>query len=114
MSYSSRDRDKKVESSIPNWVVYVLLGSVTFLIVNSIHSALLTLLVSGAVMLFIWSYMSKPVAEIQPMKEENRDQMNLFTKNKINRHTFNKNTETNPQRKRFLRSIDDIDIDNAA
>ena len=56
--------------------------------------------------------MSKPVAEIQPMKEENRDQMSLFTKNKINRHTFNKNTETNPQRKRFLRSIDDID--NAA
>ena len=60
----------KVESSIPNWVVYALLGTVTFLIVNSIHAALLTLLVSGAVMLFIWSYMSKPIAEIQPPKEE--------------------------------------------
>ena len=60
----------KVESSIPNWVVYALLGTVTFLIVNSIHAALLTLLVSGAVMLFIWSYMSKPLAEIQTPKEE--------------------------------------------
>ena len=104
---------KKVESSIPNWVVYALLGTVTFLIVNQIHAALLTLLVSGAVMLFIWSYMSKPIAEIQPPKEEHhRDQMNLFTKNKIDRTTFNKYTETNPQRKRYLRSIDDVD--NAA
>ena len=100
------------------WIISLTILNVSaffsplLLIVNSIHSALLTLLVSGAVMLFIWSYMSKPVAEIQPMKEENRDQMSLFTKNKINRHTFNKNTETNPQRKRFLRSIDDID--NAA
>ena len=110
MSYSSRDRDKKVESSIPNWVVYALLGAVTFLIVNSIHTALLTFIVSGAVMLFIWSYMSKPVAEIQPMKDESdNNQMSLFTKNKINRHSFNKNTETNPQRKRFLRSIDEVD-----
>tara|TARA_B100001250_G_scaffold330909_1_gene295886 strand:+ start:203 stop:514 length:312 start_codon:yes stop_codon:yes gene_type:complete len=97
----------KVESSIPNWVVYALLGAVTFLIVNSIHTALLTLLVSGGLMLFIWSYLSKPIAEIQPMKEET-----IFDKNKINRSTFNKVTETNPQRKRYLRTIDDID--NAA
>tara|TARA_E500000305_G_scaffold30640_1_gene23298 strand:+ start:5728 stop:6039 length:312 start_codon:yes stop_codon:yes gene_type:complete len=97
----------KVESSIPNWVVYALIGTVTFLIVNTIHAALLTLLVSGAVMLFIWSYMSKPIAEIQPPKEET-----IFDKNKIDRSTFNKVTETNPQRKRYLRSIDDID--NAA
>ena len=107
MSYSSRDRDKKVESSIPNWVVYALLGAVTFLIVNSIHTALLTLLVSGAVMLFIWSYMSKPIAEIQPPKEEN-----IFTKNEINRNTWNNPSEPNAQRRRYLRSIDDID--NAA
>ena len=97
----------KVESSIPNWVVYALLGTVTFLIVNSIHAALLTLLVSGAVMLFIWSYMSKPIAEIQHTKEET-----IFDKNKIDRNNFNKVTETNPQRKRYLRSIDDVD--NAA
>ena len=97
----------KVESSIPNWVVYALLGTVTFLIVNQIHAALLTLLVSGAVMLFIWSYMSKPIAEIQPPKEET-----IFDKNRIDRSTWNNPSEPNPQRRRYLRSIDDID--NAA
>ncbi len=98
---------KKVESSIPNWVVYALLGSVTFLIVNSIHAALLTFIVSGAVMLFIWSYLSKPIAEIQPPKEET-----IFDKNRIDRNTWNNPSEPNPQRRRYLRSIDDID--NAA
>ena len=97
----------KVESSIPNWVVYALLVTVTFLIVNQIHAALLTLLVSGAVMLFIWSYMSKPIAEIQPPKEET-----IFDKNRIDRNTWNNPSEPNPQRRRYLRSIDDID--NAA
>ena len=106
-------KDKKIESSIPNWFVYALIGAVTFLIANTIHAAALTLVVSGVMMLFVWSYMSKPIAEIQPPKEEHhRDQMNLFTKNKIDRTTFNKYTETNPQRKRYLRSIDDVD--NAA
>ena len=94
----------KVESSIPNWVVYALLGAVTFLIVNSIHTALLTLLVSGAVMIFIWSYLSKPIAEIQPPKEET-----IFDKNKIDRATWNNPSEPNAQRKRYLRSIDDVD-----
>ena len=98
---------KKVESSIPNWVVYALLGSVTFLIVNSIHAALLTFIVSGAVMLFIWSYLSKPIAEIQPPREET-----IFDKNRIDRNTWNNPSEPNPQRRRYLRSIDDID--NAA
>ena len=97
-------KDKKIESSIPNWVVYALLGSVTFLIVNSIHTALLTLLVSGAVMIFIWSYLSKPIAEIQPPKEET-----IFDKNKIDRATWNNPSEPNAQRKRYLRSIDDVD-----
>tara|TARA_R100000655_G_scaffold46279_1_gene83202 strand:+ start:160 stop:495 length:336 start_codon:yes stop_codon:yes gene_type:complete len=110
---SDSSKDKKIESSIPNWVVYALLGAVTFLIVKSIHTALLTLLVSGGVMLFIWSYLSKPVAEIQPSRDvDDSNQMNIFHKNKINRNTFNKVTETNPQRKRYLRSIDDVD--NAA
>ncbi len=104
MSNPSRYQGEKVESSIPNWVVYALLGSVTFLIVNSIHTALLTLLVSGAVMLFIWSYMSKPIAEIQPPKEET-----IFDKNKIDRATWNNPSEPNAQRKRYLRSIDDVD-----
>ena len=113
MSNSSRHQGDKVESTIPNWFVYALIATVTFLIVNAIHAALLTLIVSGAVMLFIWSYLSKPIAEIQQSKEDiDSNQMNLFHKNKITRNSFNRNTETNPQRKRYLRSIDDID--NAA
>ena len=104
MSNPSRYQGEKVESTIPNWVVYILLGSVTFLIVNSIHSALLMLLVSGAVMLFIWSYLSKPIAEIQPLKEES-----IFDKNKIDKTTWNNPSEPNAQRKRYLRSIDDVD-----
>ena len=98
---------KKVESSIPNWVVYALLGAVTFLIVSSINAALLTFICSGVVMLFVWSYMSKPIAEIQPPKEET-----IFDKNRIDRNTWNNPSEPNPQRRRYLRSIDDID--NAA
>ncbi len=98
---------REVESSIPNWVVYALLGTVTFLLVNSIHTALLTLLVSGATMLFIWSYLSKPIAEIQPPKEET-----IFDKNRINKDTWRNPSEPNAQRRRYLRSIDDID--NAA
>ena len=105
---------KKVESSIPNWVVYALLSTVSLLIATSVHRGIVIFTAAGITTLFVLSYLSKPVAEIQPMKEENRGQTSLFTKNKINRHSFNKNTETNPQRKRFLRSIDDIDIDNAA
>ncbi len=98
---------REVESSIPNWVVYALLGTVTFLLVNSIHTALLTLLVSGATMLFIWSYLSKPIAEIQPPKEET-----IFDKNRVNKDTWRNPSEPNAQRRRYLRSIDDID--NAA
>ena len=97
-------KDRKIESSIPNWVVYALIGAVTFLIANTIHAAALTLLVSGVMMLFVWSYMSKPVAEIQTPKEET-----IFDKNKINRHTWNNPSEPNAQRRRYLRSIDDID-----
>ena len=55
-------------------------------------------------MLFIWSYLSKPIAEIQPLKEES-----IFDKNKIDKTTWNNPSEPNAQRKRYLRSIDDVD-----
>jgi len=93
--------ETEVDSSIPNWFVYFLLGTVTFLIVNSIHTALLTLLAAGAVMLFIWSYLSKPIAEIKYIKEET-----IFEKNKIGRDTWNNPSEPNAQRKRYLKSLD--------
>ena len=94
----------KVESSIPNWVVYALLSAVSLLIATSVHGALVFFTAAGILTLFVLSYMSKPIAEIQPPKEKT-----IFDKNKINRNTFNQNTETNPQRKRYLRSINDVD-----
>ena len=97
-----RHRVEKVESTIPSWVVYALLGTVAFIIATSIHSAILTLFVSGTVILFIWSYLSKPVADIQPQKEES-----LFEKNIIDKKTWQNPSEPHAQRKRYLKSIDD-------
>ena len=107
MSNSSRDRDKKVESSIPNWVVYVLLSIVSLLVASSVHGGILVLTGFGIVTLFSLSYLSKPVADIQPTREKN-----IFEKNQINRNTWKNPSEPNAQRRRYLRSIDDID--NAA
>lgn len=97
----------KVESSITNWVVYALLSTVSLLIATSVHRGIVIFTAAGITTLFVLSYMSKPVAEIRTPKQET-----IFDKNKINRITFNQNAETNPQRKRYLRSIDDLD--NAA
>ena len=104
MSYSPLDRDKKVESTIPNWVVYVLLSIVSLLIASSVHGGILVLTGLGIVTLFTLSYLSKPVAEIQTTREKN-----IFEKNQINRNTWKNPSEPNAQRRRYLRSIDDID-----
>ena len=104
MSYSPLDRDKKVESTIPNWVVYVLLSIVSLLVASSVHGGILVLTGLGIVALFSLSYLSKPVADIQPAKEKS-----IFEKNQINRNTWNNPSEPNAQRRRYLRSIDDID-----
>lgn len=94
---------EKVESSIPNWVVYALLGTVSLLIVKSIHGAAVTFAASGIVMLFVWTYMSKPVADIQPSREDDSsNQLNAFHK----RHKIGKkysSTNASPQRRRYLK-----------
>ena len=104
MSYSPLDRDKKVESTIPNWVVYVLLSIVSLLVASSVHGGILVLTGLGIVTLFTLSYLSKPVAEIQTTREKN-----IFEKNQINRNTWKNPSEPNAQRRRYLRSIDEID-----
>ena len=104
MSYSPLDRDKKVESTIPNWVVYVLLSIVSLLVASSVHGGILVLTGLGIVTLFTLSYLSKPVADIQTTREKN-----VFEKNQINRNTWKNPSEPNAQRRRYLRSIDDID-----
>ena len=104
MSNRSRTRSEAVESTIPNWVVYALLSIVSLLVASSVHGGILVLTGLGIVTLFTLSYLSKPIADIQPAKEKN-----IFEKNQINRNTWNNPSEPNAQRRRYLRSIDDID-----
>ena len=104
MSNLSRSRSQTVESTIPNWVVYGLLSIVSLLVASSVHGGILVLTGLGIVTLFSLSYLSKPVADIQPVKEKN-----IFDKNQINRNTWNNPSDPNAQRRRYLRSIDDID-----
>ena len=104
MSNHSRSRSEAVESTIPNWVVYVLLSIVSLLVASSVHGGILVLTGLGIVTLFTLSYLSKPVAEIQATREKN-----IFEKNQINRNTWKNPSEPNAQRRRYLRSIDDID-----
>ena len=104
MSNSSRYQDEKAESSIPNWVLYVLLALTSLVIASTIHGSIAMIAGIGIVALFALIYISKPIAEIQPQKEET-----IFDKNKIDRTTWNNPSEPNPQRRRYLRSIDDID-----
>ena len=104
MSNRSNSRSEAVESTIPNWVVYVLLSIVSLLIASSVHGGILVLTGLGIVTLFTLSYLSKPVADIQTIREKN-----IFEKNHINRNTWKNPSEPNAQRRRYLRSIDDID-----
>jgi len=101
MSNRSRPKGEKLESSIPNWVGYVLLSFISLLIANFLHGTVVAVTATGILMLFILSYLSKPVADIQPIKEEN-----IFDRNKINKSTWKNPSEPNAQRRRYLRSID--------
>ena len=95
---------EKIESSTPNWVVYALLSIISLIIATLVHGSVLFLTASGIVMLFFLSYISKPVADIQPLKEKN-----IFENNKIERRTWNNPSEPNPQRKRYLKTINKED-----
>ena len=69
---------KKVDSSIPNWTVFSLCF-ITTLVVVSLIQAYLPLLVSALAMLFVWSQMTKPVAEIKTKAtKDDSNQLNLF------------------------------------
>tara|TARA_B100001113_G_C20663580_1_gene428896 strand:- start:209 stop:544 length:336 start_codon:yes stop_codon:yes gene_type:complete len=69
---------KKVDSSVPRWTVFSLCF-ITTLVVVSLIKAYLPLLVSALAMLFIWSQMTKPVAEIETKAtNDDSNQLNLF------------------------------------
>ena len=102
---SDSSNGKKLDSSIPNWLVYALTGTVTFLIANySVHGLLLFFAASSIICLFILSYLSKPVADIQHVKEKS-----IFDKIKINKSTWKNPSEPNAQRKRYLKTLEQED-----
>jgi len=69
---------KKAESTIPNWTIFSLCF-ISTLVVVSLIKAYLPLLVSALAMLFVWSQMTKPVAEIKTKAtNDNSNQLNLF------------------------------------
>ena len=75
---SKSKKKKKADSSIPKWTVFSLCF-ITTLVVVSLIKAYLPLLVSALAMLFIWSQMTKPVAEIETKTtNDDSNQLNLF------------------------------------
>ena len=113
MSNTSRLRREKVESSIPNWVVFSLFFITTIIIV-SIVKAYLPLLVTGVAMLFVWTQLTKEKADIQTKGiYENDNQLSLFHKrNKIGKKYSNRQplpTEPSGQRRRYLKTISEDD-----
>tara|TARA_B100000965_G_C19255546_1_gene610670 strand:+ start:333 stop:671 length:339 start_codon:yes stop_codon:yes gene_type:complete len=77
-SSKSRKKQRKVENVIPKWTIFSLFF-ITTLVIVSLIKAYLPLLVSALAMLFIWSQMTKPVAEIETKSaNDDSNQLNLF------------------------------------
>ena len=75
---SKSTKKKKVSSTIPQWTVFSLCF-ITTLVVISLIKAYLPLLVSALAMLFVWSQITKPVAEIETKAtNDDSNQLNLF------------------------------------
>ena len=75
---TSSKSKKKPESNIPKWTFFSLCF-ITTLVIVSLIKAYLPLLVSALAMLFIWSQMTKPVAEIKAKaSNDDSNQLNLF------------------------------------
>ncbi len=76
---SSKSKKKKLaDNRIPKWTIFSL-GFITTLVVVSLIKAYLPLLVSALAMLFVWSQMTKPIAEIETKTtNDDSNQLNLF------------------------------------
>ena len=71
-------KKKQINSSIHTWTLFSLCF-ITTLVVVSLIKAYLPLLVSALAMLFVWSQMTKPVAEIETKTtNDDSNQLNLF------------------------------------
>ena len=74
------NKKKLANSRIHKWTLFSLCF-ITTLIVVSLIKAYLPLLVSAVAMLFIWSQMTKPIAEIETKTtNDDSNQLNLFHK----------------------------------
>tara|TARA_Y100001968_G_C19169574_1_gene624969 strand:+ start:147 stop:482 length:336 start_codon:yes stop_codon:yes gene_type:complete len=71
-------KKKKEDISITKWTIFSLFFIITLVVVSLIKTYL-PLLVSALAMLFVWSQITKPVAEIEtkPSKDDT-NQLNLF------------------------------------
>ena len=75
---SKSKKIKRAETSISKWTVFSLFF-ITTLVVVSVIKAYLPLLVSALAMLFVWSQMTKPIAEIKTKAtNDDSNQLNLF------------------------------------
>ena len=75
---SKRKKKKLEETRIHKWTLFSLCF-ITTLVVVSLIKAYLPLLVSAIAMLFIWSQMTKPIAEIETKAtKDDSNQLNLF------------------------------------
>tara|TARA_B100000902_G_C27181488_1_gene849173 strand:- start:411 stop:749 length:339 start_codon:yes stop_codon:yes gene_type:complete len=77
-SSKSEKKQKKADIIISKWTIFSLFF-ITTLVVVSLIKAYLPLLVSALAMLFIWSQMTKPIAEIETKTtNDDSNQLNLF------------------------------------
>ena len=75
---SKKNQKKKENNSIPKWTIFSLCF-ITTLVVVSLIKAYLPLLVSALAMLFVWSQLTKPIAEIKTkVTNDDTNQLNLF------------------------------------
>ncbi len=77
-SSSKSKKEKLVNHRIHKWTIFSLCF-ITTLIIVSLIKAYLPLLVSALAMLFVWSQMTKPIAEIETKAtNDDSNQLNLF------------------------------------
>ena len=75
---SKSKKKKKADYSISKWSVFSLFF-ITTLVVVSLIKVYLPLLVSALAMLFVWSQMTKPIAEIKTKStNDDTNQLDLF------------------------------------
>ena len=69
---------KQADSRVSKWTLFSLCF-ITTLVVISLIKSYLPLLVSALAMLFVWSQMTKPIAEIETKStNDDSNQLNLF------------------------------------